>query len=111
VSRRAAAVAVLLMAGACASPPAKRVATPPPVQGQSAAPAPAAAAAPSADSCGATELQSLVGRLRTEIPAPVYPDRERVACTTCPITQDYRPERLNIFFDAETGRIRQIRCG
>jgi hypothetical protein len=34
-----------------------------------------------------------------------------VACTACPITQDYRPERLNIFFDAQTGVIKQVRCG
>jgi hypothetical protein len=63
------------------------------------------------DPCGAADLQRLVGRPRTEIPIPVDPSRQRVACTTCPVAQDYNPSRLNFFFEAETGRIKQIRCG
>jgi hypothetical protein len=34
-----------------------------------------------------------------------------VACTTCPAAEDADPSRLNFLFDAETGRIKQIRCG
>ena len=67
--------------------------------------------APERDQCGAAELQRLVGRPRTEIPVPLNPSRQRVACTTCPVTDDYSPTRLNFFFDADTGRIKQIRCG
>ncbi|WP_338066139.1 hypothetical protein [Phenylobacterium deserti] len=52
-----------------------------------------------------------MGRNRSEIPIPVSPDRQRVACTTCPVTQDFRADRLNFFFDADTGVIREIRCG
>lgn len=63
------------------------------------------------DACGAAELQGLIGHPRTEIPVPLDPNRQRVACTTCPVTQDFRPDRLNFFFDADTGRIRQIKCG
>ena len=63
------------------------------------------------DQCGAADLQRLVGKLRTEIPVPLDPRRQRVACTTCPVTEDFSPLRLNFFFDAETGRIKQIRCG
>jgi hypothetical protein len=63
------------------------------------------------DACGAAELQGLVGRLRTEIPVPLDPRRQRVACTTCPMTDDVDPTRLNFLFDAQTGRIRQIRFG
>jgi hypothetical protein len=63
------------------------------------------------DPCGAVELQRLVGHLRTEIPVPVDPRRQRVACTSCPVTEDFDPARLNFLFDAQTGRIRQIRCG
>ncbi len=63
------------------------------------------------DACGAADLQRLVGRPRTEIPIPINPNRQRVACTTCPVTEEFVPDRLNFFFDAETGRIRQIRCG
>jgi hypothetical protein len=39
------------------------------------------------------------------------PALQRVACTTCPITMDYNPRRLNFFFDAETGVIKEVRCG
>ena len=63
------------------------------------------------DPCGAADLQRLVGRPRTEVPIPVDPNRQRVACTTCPVTDDFDVGRLNFFFDAETGRIKQIRCG
>jgi hypothetical protein len=63
------------------------------------------------DQCGAADLQRLVGRPRTEIPIPTDPNRQRVACTTCPVTQEYNPGRLNFFFDAQTGIIREVRCG
>ena len=63
------------------------------------------------DQCGAADLQRLVGRPRTEIPVPVDPRRQRVTCTTCPITQDFNPARLNFLFDADSGKIRQVRCG
>lgn len=113
--RRLAAIAgMLLTASACASPP--QIEPPPPYARPAAEPAPVATPAPSpappqTDACGAAELQGLIGHPRTEIPVPVQPDRQRVACTTCPVTQDYRPERLNFFFDAGTGLIREIRCG
>ncbi|MCC7266602.1 MAG: peptidase inhibitor I78 [Caulobacteraceae bacterium] len=63
------------------------------------------------DRCGAAALQSLVGKPRTEIPVPVNPRLRRVACTTCPVTMDFNPERLNIFFDVETGVVKEVRCG
>ena len=116
MSRLAALTGMLLLASACASPPQDE---PPPAYaraGTEAAPSPPPPAAPPVklplkDACGASDLQNLVGRPRTEIPVPVNPDRQRVACTTCPVTQDYRPERLNFFFDAQSGRIREIKCG
>jgi hypothetical protein len=114
--RRLAAIAGLLLAvSACASPPEEEPPAPYARPAAEAAPPPesrvAPAAAPAQDACGAAELQGLVGHPRTEIPVPLHPDRQRVACTTCPVTQDYRPERLNFFFDAGTGRIREIKCG
>ena len=65
----------------------------------------------SRDQCGAADLQGLVGKLRTEVPVPIDPAKQRVACTTCPVTMDFSPERLNFFFDAVTGVIKEIRCG
>jgi mRNA-degrading endonuclease toxin of MazEF toxin-antitoxin module len=74
-------------------------------------PAPAPAPALSADACGAKALQSLVGKPRSAIPVPVDVRKRRVACTTCPVTMDYNPERLNIFFDAQSGIIKEVKCG
>jgi hypothetical protein len=61
--------------------------------------------------CGAAELQWLVGRPRTEIPVPTVLTNRRVSCTTCPVTQDLRPERLNILYNATTNRVEAVRCG
>ena len=63
------------------------------------------------DFCKAGEMQYLVGRSRTEIPVPVEVVNRRVTCTTCPITEDFSAYRLNIFYDANTGVIEQVRCG
>lgn len=63
------------------------------------------------DLCRAAGVRHLVGRPRTEIPVPVDVINRRVTCTACPITEDYSPYRLNIFFDQETGIIQEVRCG
>lgn len=102
------AAGVLLALGAC---------TPTPDIGQTppATPAPdhqhTPAPAPVADQCGAAEAQRYVGRPRTEIPVPVLPNLQRVACTTCPVTMDFSPRRLNFLFDADTGVIKEVKCG
>ena len=66
---------------------------------------------PSTDACNARAYQRLVGRPRSEIPVPTNPRLQRVACASCPITMDYNPERLNFFFDAASGIIKEVRCG
>jgi hypothetical protein len=109
VTRWLALAAILAVAG-CAPPPLEEPRTPSPPPSAD-APRPLTPVPASRDSCGAAEVQGLVGHPRTEIPVPLEPDRQRVACTTCPVTQDYRPERLNFFFDAQTGLIREIKCG
>jgi hypothetical protein len=65
----------------------------------------------SRDECGAHEHRKLVGQPRSKIPVPINPALQRVACTTCPVTMDYVPRRLNFLFDAETGEIREVKCG
>lgn len=107
---RRAALAALTLAAACA--PVKAPAPP-------AAPAPVVVAPPPPpppppeppDYCGARELQHLVGKHRTQIPVPVVPALRRVACTTCPVTMDYNPKRLNIYFEQSTGIIKEVKCG
>lgn len=66
---------------------------------------------PPRDQCGAAALQHLVGKPKTEIPVPVEIDNRRVTCTTCPITEEYVAKRLNIFFDEDTGLVKEVRCG
>ena len=63
------------------------------------------------DYCGAKSLQYLVGQHRTKIPVPVNPSARRVTCTTCPVTMDYSPYRLNILYDQATGIIKEVKCG
>jgi hypothetical protein len=108
-----AAAGLTLILAACSSSPME--VTPPaePREPPSAqAPTPPPASAPtSRDQCGAADLQGLVGKSRTQIPIPIDPAKQRVACTTCPVTMDFSPERLNFFFDAATGVIKEIRCG
>jgi len=65
----------------------------------------------SAKQCDAADLAYLIGRSRNEIPVPVDPSRRRVACTSCPVTEDYRPERTNIRYDARTGIVKSVTCG
>jgi hypothetical protein len=63
------------------------------------------------DLCKADDHQWLVGRSRAEIPVPVDVVNRRVTCTTCPMTEDYSPYRLNILFNQASGRVEQVRCG
>lgn len=111
--RRALMAALLLAIAACSPQPRLPVALPP-TDGQPPprrADPPPTAPTPTADTCGAKPMQSLIGHPRTEIPVPVRPERQRVVCTTCPMTMDYAPERLNFLFDAATGLIKEVRCG
>ena len=73
----------------------------------------AAVSAPQAkgDICHAAALQYLVGKNKAEAPAPVDPSRRRVYCSTCVVTMDYRPDRLDIEFDKDSGTITAVKCG
>lgn len=35
----------------------------------------------------------------------------RIVCTSCPVTKDLRPDRLNIRFDQSSGIIERVDCG
>ncbi|MFO1012591.1 MAG: proteinase inhibitor i78 [Caulobacteraceae bacterium] len=104
----------MLILAACAGPQAEAPPTPsrgppPPQSNMSRPPPPRVQEAP--DSCGARPLQYLVGRPRTEIPIPLEPGRRRVVCSTCPMTQDYSAYRQTIIYDAQTGLVREVKCG
>ena len=122
--RRLVLGAVLLAVAACAPQPpphARRGAPTPLVRPSpyatptpyvtprpSAQPEPPAAAA---DACGAAAHAYLVGKAKTEIPIPVDPANRRVACSTCPVTEDHVPTRLNIVYDERSNLITEVRCG
>ncbi len=114
MKNRAAMIALLVLAS-CASPPPREPAPPPPPNTPTVAPVQTPATPLQTprprDACGAWENQSLIGKPRTAIPVPVDPSRRRVACTTCPVTQDFREDRMNIFFDADTGVVKSVTCG
>ncbi|MDP3401199.1 MAG: I78 family peptidase inhibitor [Brevundimonas sp.] len=63
-----------------------------------------------ADTCGAAESQSLIGR---NVAAVSFASdaNVRVACTTCAVTMDYNPGRMNVFFDQDAGVIERVTCG
>lgn len=112
------AAAGLVALSACASPPPARPANHPaaPVRTPVSATERPYLSEPGvravdADMCKAGELQWLVGKPRSQIPVPVDVVNRRVACTTCPVTEDYSPYRLNIFYNQQTGLVEQVRCG
>jgi hypothetical protein len=80
-------------------------------EGHTTATAPQSLAPVKGDICGASGLQYLVGRPRTEAPGPVDPSKRRVFCSSCMVTQDYRTDRLNIVFDKDTDLITAVKCG
>jgi hypothetical protein len=71
----------------------------------------APAVSPTTDLCRAGDLQWLVGKPKSQIPVPVDVVSRRVTCTTCPVTEDFSPHRLNILFNEQTSVVEQVRCG
>lgn len=61
--------------------------------------------------CRADQYQHYIGRNSSELPPRPANETWRVTCTTCPVTMDYSPSRLNIFYDDATGIIREVKCG
>lgn len=110
--KRLGLIGVVLVLASCSSGPPAPAPMPPPAT-PTAPPALALPAAPEPekDQCGLKDAQAFVGKARTDLPAPVDPSRWRVACTTCPVTTDYRPDRLNILFNPDTGVVQQVKCG
>jgi len=102
---------IVLMLGGCSTPTPTSPA--PAVVEQAEATQPVGSHMPDseADLCKAADLQWLVGRNKREIPVPVDVVNRRVVCTTCTVTMDFSPYRQNIFFNAQTEVVEQVRCG
>lgn len=121
--KKAAALLLLGLAAGCApstpapvatpsapAPPPSRYATPTPYV----TPRPSSQPAPpptAADACGAGAHAYLVGKKRSEIPVPVNPAQRRVYCSTCVVTMDFNPRRLNIVYDEKTNVVTEVKCG
>ena len=64
---------------------------------------------PSAWQCNAADAQSLIGSHFGAI--TFAPDANvRFVCTECAMTRDYRPDRLTILYDRDTGIVQEVRC-
>ena len=75
------------------------------------APPPAAYKPMADDQCGASDLQYLIGKPRTDIPVPLNPGARRVVCSSCIVTQEFRADRQTIIFDTDTGIVQSVKCG
>lgn len=63
-----------------------------------------------AQQCNAEASQSLIGSHVGAVDFAAGAN-VRIACTTCAVTMDYNPNRLNVFFKEETGIIERVTCG
>jgi hypothetical protein len=85
-------------------------AAPPEPPGEQAAVGPQTAEEATAqDACGASRFQHLVGVLASEIDQRTLPDGTRVITPDMMVTQDFRPERLNVITGTD-GRVSSLSC-
>lgn len=105
-------IAGAVLLGACTTGPVAETA-PPAAYAVPAAPARAYAAISTEppDRCGASAVAWLVGRPKSEIPVPADLSNRRVQCTACNRGQAIVPQRLNIYFNPDTGLVEQVQCG
>jgi hypothetical protein len=70
-----------------------------------------AALAQPAEACGAERWRGFVGRTVGAMQRRLPPGpRARYVCRGCPMTMDFRPDRLTITFDRESRRVLALRC-
>ncbi|UDF02211.1 proteinase inhibitor i78 [Asticcacaulis sp. AND118] len=109
--KKLAAGSAFLVVAACSTPAPPPAPPPPPLVSRPTPQKPPELKPVDTDRCGATDLQYLIGKPRTEIPVPLEPSKRRVLCSTCAATMDYRADRQTIVFDTETGIIKSVNCG
>ena len=76
----------------------------PPATNDPATPAPA-------DECGAAGRQDWIGRARSDLPSAPAGAVWRIFETGQPVTQDLRPNRLNIEIDPDSQTVVRLSCG
>ncbi len=67
-------------------------------------------AAPPAGTCGAPDLQDLVGQSETVLQTMKFGTPVRIIHPGMAVTMDYREDRLNIEIN-EAGKISRVTCG
>ena len=63
------------------------------------------------DAFGAAERQDWIGRARSDLPSAPAGADWRVSETGQPVTQDLRPNRLNIEIDPDSQKVVGLSCG
>lgn len=63
------------------------------------------------DQCKAGQYQRFVGQNRSTLPAQPPGENWRVVCSTCAVTMDYNPSRLNVVYDTRTNIVTRVNCG
>lgn len=65
---------------------------------------------PPPDTCQMAQHQSLIGSVGGSIDQSTLPAGSRIICHNCPVTLDFRAERLNVELGAD-GKVIGLRCG
>ena len=65
---------------------------------------------PPPDTCQMADHRNLIGREGAAIDRSTLPANARVICHNCPVTLDYRAERLNVDLGAD-GKVARLHCG
>lgn len=61
--------------------------------------------------CKADAYRSYVGKNRSELPATPASETRRLVCSTCAVTMDFNPERVNIVYDTTSNLVTEVKCG
>jgi Peptidase inhibitor I78 family len=72
-------------------------------------PAIAQPALPNLVSCNAAHLTRHIGKPYTDLQR-IRPSDARYVCSTCPMTMDFRTDRLTVTYDRKTGLVTRLRC-
>ena len=80
-----------------------------PMMGGPVTPPPPSASLPG--ECKADAYRSYIGKNRSELPATPAGETRRVVCSTCAVTMDFNPERVNIVYDTTSNLVTEVKCG
>ena len=80
-----------------------------PMEGGPVTPSPPSASLPG--ECKADAYRSYVGKNRSELPATPAGETRRLVCSTCAVTMDFNPERVNIVYDTTSNLVTEVKCG